>query len=196
MTLLTSDGKDSRLTPSWGSHGRFRTMSVQFGGVPKIELIERVKVVRSLSPYAESMILHDGFTVLEAPKIAILADISPADRGFKKPPTTDELFGVQRLADWSAENAASLNGYIVDLSPAEVIPPFAIQYKNQPNGEVIWIAMKLIPIQDGGTGIFVVRCNNEGKLWLYHERDAHPKDRWKLDSHMLYRLSEGSQAPA
>src|SRR3989338_4708405 len=66
-----------------GLRGRFiRTMPIQIGGVPKDELFEQVRAVRSVSTSSESMMKHKDFTTLGEQELAVLIDLSPADIGF------------------------------------------------------------------------------------------------------------------
>src|SRR3989344_5465755 len=92
---------EGKLAPfAGGLRGRFiRTMPIQIGGVPKKdELLEQVRAVRSVSPYAESMMKHKSFTTLGEQELAILIDLSSADLGFTENPTMAEFLGVERPA--------------------------------------------------------------------------------------------------
>ena len=181
---------EGKLAPfTGGLRGRFiRTMPIQIGGVPKDELLEQVRAVRSIYPYAESMMKHKSFTTLGEQELAILIDLSPADLGFTENPTTDEFLDEERLAQWSAAN---LDSYIVELCPAEVGPHFAIQYKNQPKGEVLWIAMKRLPDSVGYPHVFHVERYDDGELWLGGGW-ADPGGRWSLGGRVLFRLRKAS----
>lgn len=167
------------------------TMPILIGGVPRDELLARVEVVRSVHPYAGGIVQNDAFNTLAKPETAILGNLSPAELDFTGNPTTDVFLNKKRLAEWSRVN---LDGYIVEFCPAEIGPHFAIQYTDQPKGEVLRVAMEGIPVSGAGTGIFQVRRNEAGKSWLYYEW-AYPLERWKRDSRFLFRLREVS-APA
>ena len=175
---------DGKLTPfSGGLRGRFiRTMSIQIGGVPKDDLIEQIKAAREVSSYADSMMRHKLFTTLDAEESITLIDLCPADLGFTENPTTTELFDVKRLAEWSKAN---LDGYIVDLCPAEVGPHLAIQYKDQPKGEVLWIAMERVPDSGGRLGVFGVGRDGGGGLWLGSDWTG-PVGRWRLGGRIVF----------
>ncbi|MHB1086553.1 MAG: hypothetical protein ACYCZ0_02280 [Minisyncoccota bacterium] len=186
---------DGKLTPfAGGMRGRFvRAMSITIGGVPKDDLIKQVRAAgRELSSYPESMVNHKLFTALDEPETVILIDLCPADLGFTENPTTTELFDVKRLADWSAAN---LGGYVIELCPAEVGPHLAIQYKDQPNGEVLWVAMERIPDSDGRPDVFVVERYDDGTLWLRNDW-ASPDVRWHLAHRIVFRLRKVSSALA
>ena len=174
-----------------GLRGRFiRTMPIKIGGVAKDDLIEQVKAVRELSTYAESMMRHKLFITLDEPETAILIDLTPADLGFTENPTTTELLDVKRLADWSAAN---LEGYVLELCPAEVGPHLAIQYKDQPNGEILWVAMERIPDSDGNPYVFDVKRYDDGELWL-RRAWTRPDYRWELAYRIVFRLRKVSSA--
>ena len=185
---------DGKLTPfSGGLRGRFiRTMSIQIGGVPKNELIEQVKAARSVSGYAESMMQHELFITQSEPETAMLIELCPADLGFTETPTTDELLNTTRLAEWSKAN---LDGYVIELCLAEVGPHFAIQYKDQPKGEILWIAMKRIPDSGDHPDVFTVERGDGGTLWLYDAWSS-PGLRWELDDRIVFRLRKVSSASA
>lgn len=177
---------EGKLTPfGSGLRGTFiHTMAVQIGGVSKSELIEQVKVARESGPYVEGMILCDQFTTLAEPEVALQILLSPADQGFAEVPTYEEFCDASRLAKWSRAN---FDGYVVELNSAEVGPHMAIQYTNQPDGEVVWIAMEAILDTNGHTSIFKVERIGDGGLWLYYDWVI-PNNRINLADHFSFRL--------
>ncbi len=185
---------EGKLTPfAVGLRGRFiRTMPILIGGVSKDELAEQVKAAgRELGNYAASMMRHELFTTLAEPEPCILIDLSPADLGFTEEPTTSELLDPARLVKLSEANLD--DGWVLELCPAEVGPHLAIQYKDQPKGEVLWVAMERIPDSDGYPNVFSVGRYDDGGLWL---RDgwAAPGSRWGLDARIVVRLRKVSSA--
>ncbi len=186
---------DGKLTPfAGGLRGCFiRTMLILIGGVSKDELAEQVKAVgRELGSYAASMMRHELFTMLDQQEAITLIDLCPANLGFTENPTTTELFDAARLAEWSKAN---LDGYVIELCPAEVGPHLAIQYNGQPKGEVLWIAMEGIPGSGGDPGVFGVERDGDGKLWLGIVW-ARPGGRWSLGYRIVFRLRKVSSASA
>ena len=184
---------DGKLTPfAGGLRGRFiRTMLITIGGVPKDDLIMQVKAAgREVSSYAESMVNHKKFTTQGEQETVTLIDLCPADLGFTENPTTTELLDVKRLADWSAAN---LDGCVIELCPAEVGLHLAIQYKDQPNGEILWVAMERIPDSDGNPYVFDVKRYDDGGLWL-RRAWTHPGLRWLLVNRIVFRLRKVSSA--
>ena len=185
---------DGKLTPfAGGLRGRFiRTMPILIGGVQKDELAEQVKAAgRELGNYAASMMRHELFTTLPEPEPCILIDLSPADLGFTEEPTTTELLDLARLLKWSEANLD--DGWVIELCPAEVGPHLAIQYKDQPKGEILWVAMERIPGSDDRPSVFRVVRRGSGELWL---RDgwAPPDLRWYLGPRIVFRLRKVSSA--
>src|SRR5437588_6880637 len=150
-----------KVIPFAGSlRGRFiRTMPVLIGGVPNLQLIEQVKAVRSLSPYAERIMKDESFTTLEKQEIAPQIILTPEDLGFTDRPTIAEVLDNERLAEWSAAN---LDGWQITLNPAEVGPHLAIQYIGQPQNEFLWIAMERIEGCGHRPYVFYLECNDEG----------------------------------
>lgn len=53
-----------------------------------------------------------------------------------------------------------------ELCPPELGPQMRLQYKNQPKGKGLWLAMEAIRDSDGGLNTFSIAHNNDG-LWLY-----------------------------
>src|SRR5260370_24828674 len=106
--------------------GRFvRTMSITIGAVPKAELYERAKAVRTVSPYAKRIMKHEQFTTLPDPQTGLLIALTPEDLGFTDRPIIAEALNNERLAQWSDAN---LPGWQFTLNPAEVRPHPAIPY--------------------------------------------------------------------
>ena len=179
---------DGKLTPfAGGLRGSFvRTMPILIGGVKENDLAEQVKTAgRELGPHAASMMRHELFTTLAEQEPCLLIDLSPADLGFTEEPTTTELLDSERLLKWSATNLD--DGWVIELCPVEVGPHLAIQYKDQPKGEVLWVAMERIPDSVGDPNVFNVERNDDGKLWLNNDW-ANPDNRWNLDNRIVFRL--------
>jgi hypothetical protein len=103
----------------FSKRGPLRTMPITIGGVPKEKLLEQVKAVRYVSPYAERIMKHENFTTLEKPETALLIVLTPKDVGFTKMAYVADLLHPNRLAAWSKEN---LDGWEIAIVPAEVGP--------------------------------------------------------------------------
>jgi hypothetical protein len=145
------------------------TMPITIGGVPKLQLLEQVKKVRYVSPYAERIIRHESFTTLEKAETAIQIVLRVREFGFTQMAHVADLLNPERLSEWSA---AHLDGWEVTLNPAEAGPHLAIQYPDQPVDEFLWMAMDRIPGYAGRPYLF------------YIERDD--DEVFSLDSHWMY----------
>jgi hypothetical protein len=152
--------------------------------VSKLDLIERVRAVRELGSYTESMIRHGAFETLLVEEETLLIDLSPEDLGFTENPTTADLFNTDRLAEWSAAN---FDGYVVELNHISTGPHVAIDYKNQPKGEVLWVASKSTSGSGGRSYVFRVVRSVGGSSW-FHDDVAYLDYRWRLGSRVLFRL--------
>lgn len=171
---------EGKVVPFAGSlRGRFiRTMSIQIGGVPNLELLEQVKAVCGVVLVAEAMIVHADTTLKES-ETALLIELTPADFGFveeDKDIPMFELFNEERLAKWSATN---LEGYVIELNPVEVGLHLALQYVHKQEDEYIWIATKphIMSVVEG--------CDDELRgLTFDYDKD---RDRCWLDALNLSR---------
>jgi len=166
-----------------------RTMAVSIGGVPKDELLERVKSARRISPYAKRLMKHESFTTASGDQTILQIVLTPEDLGFSDRPTIAEMLDNERLAKWSLAN---LKGWRVELNPAELGPHLALQYKGQPQNEFLWIAMERIPGSGGRPYIFYLERNDEDVYSL----DAHwtyPYALWRLDYLVSFRLIKTSE---
>jgi hypothetical protein len=170
----------------FSKRGPLRTMAITIGGVSKGQLIERVKAVRFVSPYAERIMKHENFTTLEKPTTALLTILTPKDFGFTKMAEVADLLHPDRLAAWSKEN---LDGWEITIVPAEVGPHLAIQYTGQPQNEFLWMAMDRIPGYAGRPFLFYIErdddeVNSLDSHWMY------PAAPWPLHYTVAFRLQK------
>ena len=167
---------------SWGEKEKFEDWkTLTIGGISKDELLKRLEDGFFVSDWAKDIMSMSGFTTLPEPTNIQLARAKVKDLGFTEMPTTDELFArIEKVGD---------------LCPAEVGPHLAIQYKDQPNGEVLWVAMERIPGSGDGPDVFGVGRRGGGALWL-DGGWAGPGGRWLLVSRILVRLRKVSSASA
>ena len=169
---------------------KWRTFLI--GGVAKKPLLQRVKAGFSVSDYAEDLMKRPQFKTQDAEESIDTIVLTPADFGYERMPTTTELLDPARLAEWSAQNAERLDGHIVELLPVEAGPHIRDQYKDQPNGEVLWMAMERITDSDGYPGVFAVERDSDGKQWL-STRWTDPGGQWGLDYRIVFRLRKVTQ---
>lgn len=161
--------------------------SFLIGGVAKKALLQRVKAGFQVSGYAESLVNNRDFTTLDVEEEIDTIVLTPADFGYQRQPTTTELLDPTRLREWSEQNAERLDGHVVELLPAEAGLHIRDQYKDQPKGEVLWIAMERITGSDGRPRVFGVGRSDDGEQWL-HAGWADPDGRWYLSSRIVFRL--------
>ena len=168
----------------FSKRGPLRTMPITIGGVPKDKLLEQVKAVRYVSPYAERIMKHESFTTLGQPETALLIVLTPTDFGFTKMAEVADLLHPNRLAAWSKAN---LEGWDITIVPAEVGPHLAIQYTRQPQNEFLWMAMDRIPGYAGRPYLFYIErdddeVNSLDSHWMY------PAAPWPLHYSVAFRL--------
>jgi hypothetical protein len=164
------------------------------GGVAKKALLARVKSGYEVGTWAEDMTKQNAFTTLDAEEEIETIILAVSDFGYERQPTTAELFDPTRLAEWSKQNAHRLpEGYVVDLLPAEAGLHIRDQYKDQPKGEVLWIAMERITDSGGGPGVVNVGRDGGGERWL-GSGDAGAEGQWPLGDRFVFRLRKVAQA--
>ena len=101
---------------------------------------------------ADDLLGQKAFTASESEKVADLVVVSLAELGFKNRAKREDIY----------KRAQELG---LDLCPAEVGPQLRLQYKDQPKGEWLLIAMEPITDSAGGLDVFgVARGGND--RWL------------------------------
>lgn len=170
---------------------KWRTFLI--GGMNAKALLARVQADFTVSDWAKYMMKQKVFTTLGAKEEIETIILTPADFGYERMPTTTELFDTTRLAEWSKQNAARLpQGYAVELLPAEAGPRIRDQYKDQPKGEVLRIAMERIIDSGGYPDVFFVERDGGGRQWL-SGGTASPAFRWDLGFRVVFRLRKVAQ---
>ncbi len=162
------------------------------GGVAKKALLKRVEAGFTVSDYARSLVNNRAFTTLDKEEEINTIILTPADFGYERMPTTTELLDPTRLAEWSAQNAERLDDHVVELLPAEAGPHIRDQYKDQPNDELLWIAMERITDSVGSPCVFVIERDSGGEQWL-GAGWAVPGRQWGLDDRIVFRLRKVTQ---
>jgi hypothetical protein len=94
-----------------------------------------------------------AFTVSPSETKVELVVVSVAELGFKD--------GATRADIYKRANELGL-----DLCPNEVGPQLCLQYRDQPKGEWLLIAMEPIIDSDDGLRVFDVKRNGDGGQWL------------------------------
>ena len=135
-----------------------------------------------ISDWAEDMMKQPTFTVVSSESEILLAEISVGDLGFKKGATYKEI--CERAVGMKMEHNGET--YTVALCPAEAGPQFRLQYKNQPKGEWLRIAMEPITGSDGDRYLFRVAHFDRGQ-WLDWD-DGGPGYFWSADYRFVWQL--------
>ena len=97
--------------------------------------------------------------------------VSVAELGFKDGATREQIYA----------RAKELG---LDLCPAEVGPQLRLQYKDQPNGEWLVIAMEPITGSVGNLNLFRVR-RDDSDLWLDGDYD-YPDYVWDAGDRFVF----------
>lgn len=121
-----------------------------------------------ISEWAKDILGKPAFKAAAKETEVDLVKVTVAELGFKNGARRGQIY----------ERAKELG---LDLCPAEVGPQLRLQYKDQPNGEWLFIGMEPITGSDGELSVFrVLRPVSE--LWLfghYASPDSFwPPDRW------------------
>jgi hypothetical protein len=111
-----------------------------------------------------------------------------ADLAFAKGTTTGKIIGTEQDIDQHGNTAPFTNGrgqhLGLELCPPEVAPHYRLEYKDQPLGERLYVAMKPIITSDGEPRIFVLEHNADG-LSLNTAR-ARPDDKWQPNDKFMF----------
>lgn len=157
--------------------------SIHTGGGTPEELATKVgKSCEEVSP--EAKFLMAQMTVAPSLGTVNLVVLTPRDLGFTSNPRTDAFITKEFCARWSAEN---LDGCVIELCEVEDGPRLREQYQDQPNGEVLWMAMERIADSGGRPRVFVVERYDDGLRWLF-TRWTRPRDKWNLDYRLVFRF--------
>jgi len=183
---LVIEGKKPTVVPmlrAMKSLGVWKT--IQIGCMKPPALLKEAKThCEEVTHWAADIMGQKAFTTLDQAEEAMLVILTPKDLGFTENPRTDAFMTKEFLAKWSEEN---LEGYVLELCPAEVGPQLRIQYEDQPNGEVLWIAMERITDSDGDPNVFNVERDDDGYRFLGGSY-AGPVGFWPLGDRIVFRL--------
>lgn len=157
----------------WNPMAIWRTLTI--GGVLKEELEKRFGDGFFVSDWAKDIMSKPEFTTLPESTGIQLAKVKVKDLGFTEMPTTTELF--TRIKE------------VGSLCPAEVGPYLRLVDKDQPKGEVYWVAMEPITGSVGSPNVFLVGRDDGGERWLSADY-ANPVNRWGLEGEIVFCLSK------
>jgi len=159
-------------------------MDLPVGSTTAEELAASVgKNCEKVSP--EAKFLMAQMTVAPSLGTVNLVVLTLRDLGFTSCPRTDTFMTKEFCTKWSAEH---LDGCVIELCEAEDGPRLREQYLDQPNGEVLWMAMERIAGFGGGRPrVFVVKRSDDGCRW-FRTHWANPHDEWRLDTRLVFRF--------
>ena len=126
-----------------------------------------------IGDWANDILSKPAFTVAGASEEIQLVNVSVADLGFKNGATYKDI----------CTKAKELG---LELCPNEVGPQLRLQYKDQPKGEWLRIAMEPIIDSGGHLGIFNI-VHYDGDLWLLGDYGDSVRF-WNADYCFVFRL--------
>ena len=126
-----------------------------------------------ISDWANDIIGKPAFTVASGEEEIQLVNLSVEELGFKNGAKYGDI----------CARAKELG---LELCPNEVGPQLRLQYKDQPKGEWLRIAMEPITDSDGDLDIFNVGHDGDG-LWL-RSNLGFSDDFWDASNRLVFRL--------
>lgn len=177
LLVAQRESVSSLSTPTVKVWSVWAAMSV--GGVTKDELLSRLEKGRfHVSDWARHIIGKSAFVTSAAPIHVAFIRVQVHYLGFKKMPTTCELFDRHRLAGLGLELCEPEDALYIRLADAD-----------QPRGTWYWIAMEPITDSDGSPRVFSVGRGGGGGRLLDADC-AGPDDRWRLGVEVVFRLRQ------
>ena len=151
--------------------GKLHRYQTEIGGTSKDELKAELKEEKIYSSdWANLLLEHKDFTVLQSTEQADLVCLTVADLGFSGGATTDEIY----------KKAEELG---LELCPAEVGPHLRLSYSG---GDLMYIAMKPITDRGGDPAVFgLYRAVDVLKL---SARNGGPDRGWGADRGFVFLL--------
>ncbi len=146
-------------------------MTIKLGRQKSVEEIRQALKAsgNNISDWANDILGKPAFTVSETEQDVELVNVSVEELGFKQSACYADI----------CKRALELG---LDLCPAEVGPQLRLQYKDQPKGTYVVVAMNAITDSDGDLLVFSVeRCDdgdryldagsgNVGNIWVASNR--------------------------
>ncbi|HEY9586269.1 MAG TPA: hypothetical protein VJJ27_01345 [Candidatus Paceibacterota bacterium] len=121
--------------------------------------------------WANDILGKPAFSVAGDVSEVDLVNVSVAELGFANGAMRKEIY----------DRAMELG---LGLCPSEVGPQLRLQYKDQPNGEWLIVAMEPIADSDGDLGVFDLGHDGNG-VWLNRHR-GHPDSGWDAGNRFLF----------
>lgn len=125
-----------------------------------------------ISDWADDILGKPAFTASDIENEVELVVRSVEELGFKGDATGEQIY----------KRAKEIG---LDVCPAEVGPQLRLQYKDQPKGEWLLIAMEPITDSDENLNVFNVECDENGKLWFGGDR-GYPGRFWSRNRRWVF----------
>lgn len=125
-----------------------------------------------LSNSASEILGKPAFTVAAEETEVDLVKVTAAELGFKK---YIQLYQIYECA----------KKFGLELFPPEFGPQLRLQCQNQPNDEMILVAMEPVFLSDGCSHVFKIEHNDSG-LWLNSHRFGRSGTLWCTDSQWVF----------
>ncbi|MDO8565205.1 MAG: hypothetical protein Q7R67_01075 [bacterium] len=166
---------DGQIDPVVIRVGEFSVwLEAEVGGKSKDELIALNKgVERETSSYAADIMSKDAWQPGQV-EVVKFARVKVRELGFSKNPTTTELWA--RIEELGHSLCQPADG-----------PALGVAFKDQPKGDVCWMAMKQITDSDGDPSVFALGRGDGGERWL-GAGWADPDGKWDLGHEIVFRL--------
>ncbi len=120
---------------------------------------------------ANDILGRAAFCVSKNKKEVNLVIVSPADLGFKSNTTRSSIYKRAKELD-------------LELCPPEVGPQLRLQYKNQPSGEYLNIAMLAILGEKNSARAFGIE--RDGNTLILHGNNGNPESVWGVNSKWIF----------
>lgn len=143
----------------------WRTLKLGTGLKTADDFRKALNKIGCIGDWADDILGKSAFMASDTESEVELVVRSVEELGFKDGATREQVY-----------NRAKEIG--LDLCPAEVGPQLRLQYKDQPKGEWLLIAMEPITGSGGGLDVFSVERNDGGRQWL-SGRSGRPDYFWR-----------------
>ena len=165
----------------------WRTFKV--GGIGAEDLAHQVAMAFNVGREARYMMGQPVFVTGPKTNCSFVI-LTLAEFGFLGQPMTEQWVNDEFLSKWSANH---LDGQSVELCTPEDGPQIRSQYKNQLRNTDFWVGMKPIAGPDGSPHFFRLLetpDTGEGPRSRLDGVSRHPKDHWRLDDEVIFRLKK------
>ena len=156
-------------------------MTIKLGTLKNVEEIRKALKVggNNIGDWANDILGKPAFTVSGTEQDVELVNVSVEELGFKQGACYADI----------CKRAFELG---LDLCPAEVGPQLRLQYKDQPKGTYVVVAMNAITDSDGYLDVFYVKRHDDGEQYLRAGR-GHADDVWVAFNRFVFLRRKSTQ---